>query len=137
MPSSASRTPILNKNLITHQKPTGSPQTLPLTAQLRQYQNAHNDISALPPHTQHNDVGGATPPPHNHQPFTSRQAIFQPDTAQDCTCVLKLINQRARVRNVAKVRCHLRQGHTHPLHAPRRWGPRTKHRFRKPCQSHA
>ena len=42
-------------------------------------------------------VDGATPPPYSHQPFTSRQALLQPDTAHNCTRVLKLINQRTRV----------------------------------------
>ena len=45
-----------------------------------------NDISDIPPHPNTMSkptswVGGATSPPHNHLPFTCRQAFLQPDIA--------------------------------------------------------
>ena len=91
-PSCSSRTPIFNQD---HRNPTTSPQTLPLTQHSLDIIKAHTMMSVPFHHTLNTMaqptswVGGATPPPHNHQPFTSRQA-------RDGRCTW-VINQRARV----------------------------------------
>ena len=64
-----------SENFADHQKPTGSPQTLPLTQHSLDSIKTHTLMSVTFPNTMTQPiswVGGATPPPHNHQPFTYR-----------------------------------------------------------------
>ena len=67
---------------------------------------------------------------HNHQPFTSRQALLHLDSACNCIWVLKLINQQTRVW-WGKGQGHQQQGMPTLSH------PRANHCFRKPRRSHA
>ena len=67
-----------------HLKPTGSQQILLLanTAQPRQHQNAHNDISAIPPHPLHNGMthflGGRSNTTYTQSPTLHKQTGSPP-----------------------------------------------------------
>ena len=79
-------------------------------------------------------VGGTTPSPHNHQPFTSRQAILQLDTACNCAWVLKLINRRARLGLGLEGPGKAQRSHTAGSRPPSI--SLVKHHFRKQHRSH-
>ena len=98
---------------------TGSPQTLPPTQHSLDSIKMHI-MTSVPFHCNPNIMtppascmGGATPPPHNHQPFTSRQ--------------VRGMRQRS---NITRARARP------PPTCTALVGPRAKHHFGKPCQSH-
>ena len=80
-----------NKNL------TESTNIATNTAQSWQHQNIHDDVSTIPPHTQHNGTTHFPGWMEQHRLHTTTNPLLQPDTAHSCTWVLKLINWWTRV----------------------------------------
>ena len=85
--------PILSENFADHQQST---IIITNTAQPQQHQNAHNDISAIPPHPQHNStihfLGGWSNTTFTQSPTPHRLTV-QPDIARNFTWDLNLLTR--------------------------------------------